>query len=427
MRMRISRRHLGALGLSAVLPTIGRAAEPKRGGTLVIALDSDPPTVNPDVTTSVPDVSVGALIYDALMRVDEDFAPVPALASSWTVSPDKLTYTFKLVEAAWHDGKPFTSKDVKFTFESVSGKYGAKFATTASVIDGIDTPDDRTVVFRLKRPFGPFLFSLTDYNNASIMPEHVYAGTNVLTNPATLSQPIGTGPFMMKEWDRGQTITLARNPNYWREGKPYLDEIVFRFIPDAAARVLALKAGELDFVYFYYFPTSQYVQVKDDPNLQFREHAAPEDHLIMFNVRRAPFDNVKVRQALFTALDREYIKKAVFQDLGTVMQSDQLAPHLGAQPGREPGQDVSVRPGQGGCHAGRGRAEARRGRRAVRDQAGLRLDRRRQGAASAGPARHVGPGRREARAAGRDAQRDLAASLHGLEFRCDAAGLQHRR
>lgn len=324
MLMQISRRHLAALGLGALPPLVGlraRAAGPKRGGTLVMAIEGDPATLNPDVTTSVPDVSVGSLIYDSLMRVDENFAPVPSLASGCTISPDNLTYTFKLVEATWHDGKPFTSKDVKFTFETISGKYGAKFQAASAAIEEIRTPDERTVEVKLKHPFGPFLFSTTGYTNAAIMPEHIYAGTDPLKNPATLSSPVGTGPFMLKEWTRGQTITLARNPNYWRPGLPYLDQIVFRMIPDAAARVLALKAGEVDFIYFYYFPTAQYVQVAHDPGLQFRERGAPEDHLIIFNVRRAPFDNVKVRQALFTALDREFIKKVVFQNLGTVMQS----------------------------------------------------------------------------------------------------------
>ncbi len=324
MLMRLSRRRLGALGLGAMpimLAGRARAAGPKRGGTVVIAIDSDPPTLNPDVTTSVPDVSVGSLLYDALTRLDENFQPVPHLAKSWTVSPDQCTYTFSLVEATWHDGKPFTSRDVKFSLENVSAKYGAKFAAAASHIDTITTPDDRTVVVTLKSPFGPFLFSISGYTNAAIMPEHIYAGTNVLTNPATLTSPVGTGPFMIKEWVRGQSITLARNPHYWKSGLPYLDQVVFRIIPDTAGRILALKAGEIDYVYFYFFSASQYPQVAGDPNLQFRERGAPEDHLLILNLRRPPFNDARVRQALFTAIDRNFIKQAVFQNLGTVMQS----------------------------------------------------------------------------------------------------------
>src|SRR5262249_41737702 len=161
---------------------------------------------------------------------------------SWTVSPDQTLYTFSLVDTKWHDGKPFTSRDVKFTLEEVSGKYGSKFASTKSRIKSIETPDDRTVVLQLDRPFGPLLFSLSNYGNGVILPEHLFAGTNALTNPATLTAPVGTGPFMLKEWVRGDHITLVRNPNYWMPGKPYLDQIIFKIIPDSSARVLALKA-----------------------------------------------------------------------------------------------------------------------------------------------------------------------------------------
>jgi peptide/nickel transport system substrate-binding protein len=311
---------LGATpGMLGLTPAV-RAQTPRRGGTLIMTLDTDPPTVNPDVTTGVPDVSVGSLIYEALTRIDENFQPMPSLAESWTVSPDDLTYTFKLVTTNWHDGTPFTSKDVAFSLENISAKYGAKFAAAASHIKHISTPDDRTVVIELNSPFGPMLFSLSGYSNAAILPAHIFQGTDILTNPATLAKPIGTGPFMMKEWVRGQTITLGRNPHYWRAGLPYLDQIVFRMIPDTSARVLALKAGEIDYIYFYYFSANQYSQIAGDPNIQVRARGTPEDHLIIWNTRRKPFDDIKVRQALFTAIDRDYIKRAVFQNLGAVMQ-----------------------------------------------------------------------------------------------------------
>jgi peptide/nickel transport system substrate-binding protein len=326
IRLHLSRRGMLLLALSAaptalgLIPAPARAETPQYGGTLIMALDTDPPTVNPNVTTGVPDVSVGSLIYEALTRIDETFEPVPSLAESWTVSADNLTYTFKLIKTNWHDGTPFTSRDVKFTLENVSAKYGAKFRAAASHIKQITTPDDATVVIELSSPFGPMLFSLSSYANAAILPAHVFEGTDVLTNPATLSKPIGTGPFMMKDWVRSQTITLERNPHYWRKGLPYLDQIVFRMVPDTSARVLALKAGEIDYIYFYYFSAEQYSQIAGDPKIQVRERGTPEDHLVIWNTRRAPFDQVKVRQALFTAIDREYIKKAVFQNLGSVMQ-----------------------------------------------------------------------------------------------------------
>ena len=237
------------------------------------------------------------------------------------ISADGTHYVFHSVDTQWHDGKPFTSKDVQFTLAEVSAKYGAKFVAAASHIKRIDTPDAHTVAIELDRPFGPFLFSLSGYTNAVILPEHLFAGTDVLKNPATLSSPVGTGPFMLKEWERGQQVRLVRNPAYWRAGRPYLDEVIFREIPDPAARVLALKAGEVDYIYFYFFPLSSYSDIVHNPRIQIRERGVPEDHILILNVRKPPFDNVTVRQALFTALDREYIQKVVYLGLGEVQES----------------------------------------------------------------------------------------------------------
>lgn len=322
MTVALSRRRLGLLtGATALRPWRTMAAEPKRGGTLVMVISGDPPTVNLDITTGVPDFCVASLVLEGLVRLDHSFTPTPNLAESWTISPDGLSYVFKLVQTKWHDGKDFTSADVKFTLEQVSSQYGAKFAAAASMIDAIDIPDPRTVAIRLKRPFGPFLFSLSGYANAAILPKHVFEGTNILANPASTFQPIGTGPFILTERQSGDHITLKRNPNYWRNDRPYLDSIVFRIIPNPPSTVLALKAGEIDFSYYYFIPINEFQEIANDDNLQVRQGGIPGDHLIMFNLRRAPFDNAQVRRALLHALDREFIHKAVFHGLGLVPKS----------------------------------------------------------------------------------------------------------
>ncbi len=177
------------------------------------------------------------------------------------------------------------------------------------------------MVIELDRSYGPFLFSLSSYANAAILPEHLFAGTNVLENPATRTKPVGTGPFMLSEIVRGDHITLVRNPNYWRPGKPYLDEIILKIIPDESSRVLALKAGEVDFCHFYYYPTSHVAEAQADPKLQTREHGIPENRDLVLNVRNPHLANVKVRQALFCAMDREFIKRSVFQGLGQVQKN----------------------------------------------------------------------------------------------------------
>lgn len=294
---------------------------PKRGGSLIMVNGADPTGFNPDITTAITDYLVGSQIYEGLTEIDQDFRPVPRLAKSWTISEDGTLYTFQLVPATWQDGQKLTSKDVKYTLEQVSAKYGSKFAAAAARIKTISTPDEATVVIQLDRPYGPLLFTLSSYGNAAILPEHLFGGTNPLDSPASRTAPVGTGPFMLAEFARGDHVTLKRNPTYWQSGKPYLDEMIFKVIPDEASRVLALKSGEVDFCHFYYYPTSHVAEAKADPKLQTREHGVPENRVLVMNVRNKPLSDVKVRQALFTAIDREFIRQSVFQGLGEVQKN----------------------------------------------------------------------------------------------------------
>ena len=197
---------LARLAAAALIAaTSAWAQEPRHGGTAVVALGSDPAGLNPDITVGVPDVFTGCILYDGLVRFAEGFKIVPSLARSWTISPDALTYTFQLNKASWHDGKPLTSEDVKFTLLEVSSKYGSKFTAPGGAIKEILTPDPQTVVVKLSKPFGPFLFSLACEQNAAILPAHIFRGTDVLKNPATLTKPVGSGPFMLQEWVRGSS------------------------------------------------------------------------------------------------------------------------------------------------------------------------------------------------------------------------------
>ncbi|MBI3711271.1 MAG: hypothetical protein HY246_26815 [Proteobacteria bacterium] len=305
---------VAALGTQSPAP----AAEetPQYGGTAIAALGAEPAVLNPDISVGVPDIFTGCILYDALVRFGEGFKIVPSLAKSWEIAPDSLTYTFHLETANWADGKPVTSADVKFSLLELSSKYGAKFNSPGRAIQDIDTPDPLTVIIRLSKPFGPFLFSLACEQNAAVLPAHVFRGTDVFKNPATLTAPIGNGPFQLAEWVRGDHLTFTRNPNYWMKGKPYLDRIIVKIMPDSAARILALQAGEVDFVDEYYFPLSAHMIFANDPRFELQEVSYPSNDLIILNTRRAPLDKPKVRQALLTALDRNFIHKNVFHDIG---------------------------------------------------------------------------------------------------------------
>lgn len=304
----------------ALLPFASDASAqtPKRGGTAVAVLGSEPASLSPDTTNSVPDVGVGCLIYDGLVRFKPGFEIVPGLAKSWTISPDGLTYKFELESAKWHDGKPVTSEDVKFTLEEISSKYGPRFAGAAKFIERIDTPAPGSVVIKLSKPFAPFLFSLACEQNAAIMPAHVLRGTDLLRNPAILTAPVGNGPFKISEWVRGSHVTLVRNPDYWRKGEPYLDRLIVKIMPDAAARVLALRAGEVDYVWPDYVPLSAVQMMQQNKDFQVHEVSYPGSDIIVLNTKNPALAKPEVRQALLIAIDRQFVHQKVYYGLGGV-------------------------------------------------------------------------------------------------------------
>jgi peptide/nickel transport system substrate-binding protein len=315
-------KKLLAVLLASLAASIAFAqGKPQPGGTAVLVVGADPAQLNPNVTVGVPDVLTGCLLNDGLTRLASGFKVIPALAKSWEVSPDGLTYTFQLNPATFHDGKPLTSADVKFTLMEVSAKFGSKFNAPGRAIKDIETPNPQTVIVKLGKPFGPFLFSLSCEQNAAILPKHLFEGTDILKNPASTSKPVGAGPFMLTEWVRGSHLTFVKNPKYWTSGEPYLDRVIVKIMPDASARMLALQAGEVDYIDQYYFPISAVNVMRNDPRFSLKEVSYPSTDIIILNTRKAPLNNPKVRQALLQAIDRQFILKNVFLGSGQVGKS----------------------------------------------------------------------------------------------------------
>ena len=295
------------------------ASSPKPGGTLNTAFPADPPAFNPDTSTNYEQQIIGCMVYESLVWINEQGQFQPRLAKSWTISPDGLTYTFNLVTASWQDGQPFTSADVKYSLLNVSTPYGGVFHPAGQDIASIDTPSTQQVIIHLKHTFGPFLFALGCSQGGAILPAHLLQGTDVLTNLATTTKPVGTGPFMLTNWVRGQSLTFTRNPHYWQSGLPYLNTIQIQIIPSASSANLALLAGSLDYVYGPFFPSTDYSAVRADHNLKLvATGTAAGDDILFFNTRQGPTSNAKVRQALFTAIDRNYLLKAVWNSEGQV-------------------------------------------------------------------------------------------------------------
>jgi peptide/nickel transport system substrate-binding protein len=302
--------------------SVAQEAKPKYGGTLVFALASNPPGLNPNLNFATITHMVTGQVFNSLVAYDHDMNLQPELARSWTVSPDNLTITFSLEpNVRFHDGKPLTSADVKFSIEDVSRKHHPLGPKIFAYLDRIDTPDPLTAVFRLKQPYPPMLSYLAGWF-ASILPKHVYEGTDILNNPANM-QPIGSGPFVFKEFVSGSHVTVERNPNYWRKGRPYLDRIVFKITPDEAARVIALERGELDLQNYYGFPYSALGRLRRMPGLKVELELDPFAGVLWvpINLRNPILSKVQVRQALAHAVNKEDILQKAMFGVGKVGQS----------------------------------------------------------------------------------------------------------
>lgn len=295
--------------------------QPTRGGTAIIALGAEPQGFNSALTSATPDALTGCMIYEGLVTMSNDGGEEkiqPLLAESWTVSEDGRTYTFKLRDAVWQDGKPFTSEDVRYSLEEVIAKFSPIFSTQVGTnLLGVDTPDKNTAILRLEEPYAPLLKTLNCTYSAPILPSHLFKGTDAKTNWATTQNPVGTGPFRFSSWQRGSHITLERNEKYWDHGKPYMDGLIIRILPNAASRIQALIAGEIDFIPMVYFPLNDAKLVAENPSLKIvKSGFAPNMTYLSFNLNRSPMNDLRVRDALLRASDRRFIHENAFSGFG---------------------------------------------------------------------------------------------------------------
>ena len=313
-----------ALGLMLVAGVSDRAGasapeaeKPRYGGTLIVAA-GDPGALNPAITSSGATHPVTGEIFNGLIRLDSDFNARPDLAASWSVSSNGKRYTFRLARGIrWHDGRPFTSADVKYTYEQVLLKLHPRTRTLAEIVRGIGTPNARTVVFHLKRRYAPFIRWL-DEDNGAILPRHIYEGTDPLTNPAN-ARPIGTGPFRFESAVRGDRVVLVRNENYFKKARgvrlPRLDRLIWRIMQPTQA-VQAFEAGEVHVMLSPTGPDAERLTgrrgvVVTEKGREAFGRVVP----LILNLRRKPFDDVRVRRAVAHAIDRAFIARTAYAGL----------------------------------------------------------------------------------------------------------------
>jgi len=312
-----------AFALLASAPAV-LAQSPKQGGAAVVTFNNDLTTLDPQVGYDWQNWSVIKSIFDGLM----DYKPgttelEPDLAESYTISDDGLTYTFKLRDGVkFHNGRPLTPADVKYSleravnpatqspgggyFSAIEG-YDGLAGGKATELSGVRVVDDKTVSVTLTRPDATFLH-LMAINFAYVVPKEEVekAGSD------WGKKPVGTGAFKFLEWVPGQHIVLERNKDYYRQGVPYLDKLTFEFGQDPTVAILRLKNGEVD-IMGDGIPPAQFTEIMADPANKglIAEGDQLQTGYVTMNVTQPPFDNLKIRQAVNMAINKDRIVRLI--------------------------------------------------------------------------------------------------------------------
>jgi len=279
--------------------------QPKVGGQIVVGLAAEPKVIDP--TTGAWHASfVAAQIFDSLLNTDTNLNIVPSLAESWRIIEDENAYVFNLRKGVvWHDGKPFGPEDVKFSFENIISKYdifGAAYFKNAKV----EILNDTAVKLKVEQLLPAVQLVLLASVDTAIVPKHILEGQD-FEKSEFRTKPIGTGPFVFKEWVKGSHIVLERNPKYWDNGKPYLEKIIIRFITDPMTMVSALETGEVNYV-FRGLPYEAAAKLGTNPNLEVIAHNRPPYKMtLQINTNHTILGNPDVRRAISYALDRKDI------------------------------------------------------------------------------------------------------------------------
>jgi len=297
------------------LPAEGAAAAPAYGDTFIEASIGEPSNLLPVLASDSASSDINGLVYNGLVRYDKDLKLEGVLAESWEISEDNLTITFHLRKGVkWHDGTPFTSADVLFTYRmytnpEVPTSYAEDFLQVARA----EAPDEFTFRVTYDKPYAPALESW----GTSIHPRHLLEGADVTKSPLSRA-PVGTGPYRFVRWDAGERLVLEANDDYF-EGRPYIQRVVYRIIPDPSTQFLELQSGGLDYMGL---TPIQYSTQTDTP--AFRRSFNKYRYLAFgytylgYNLKKPLFQDKRVRQAISCAIDKQEIIDGVLLGLGQV-------------------------------------------------------------------------------------------------------------
>ena len=299
-----------------MLVAAGTAEAQKQGGSITVGQELEIPGFDP-LKVGVFDTAAqtaAAAIFDTLTYLDDKGEPQPKLALSWTHSDDYKTWTYKLRPGVkFHDGTPFNAQAVKENFDRMKDPANkCRCAFYLSNVHDVQAPDELTLVYNLNDPTvnAPALASIPTSTGVVQSPTAWKAkGDDYSRNP------VGTGPYILKSWTAGDRMVLEKNPDYWNKGHPYLDRISLKPLPDAQSRFASLQSGEADIIWDDEFDADNIQKARKDPKLAVHSYNGSGAAVAAFNTKVAPFDDVRVRQALVMAIDRKKMSQALTNGL----------------------------------------------------------------------------------------------------------------
>jgi peptide/nickel transport system substrate-binding protein len=319
-------------GCSTKSLPIPKKNEMKQGGQVVYGSLQEPNTLNPLLSDLLATAEVSSLIFSGLVVNNDKGEWIPDLAievptlQNGGVSQDGLTVKYKLRSGVtWHDGKAFTAEDVKFTWQTIMNpKVNVVSRDGYDKISSIDTPDSNTVIVTFKELYAPYLSLFT-----RILPKHILESENDINKSSFNRAPIGTGPFKLKEWRFAEAVVLEANSTYFR-GKPNLDNIIYKVVPDNNLMLAQLKAGELDII--TNVPFSQLDQVKSIEGVKIVSTPNMIWEHFDFNLDNTLFQDVRVRQAISLGIDKQAIIANVLKNSASPAAGDQSPLSWGYNP-----------------------------------------------------------------------------------------------
>jgi peptide/nickel transport system substrate-binding protein len=282
-------------------------------GNLVAAIAGEPDQLDPQKTSAYFSFEVLENVFDTLVEPDENLVLRPALAQSWQVSPDQLAWTFQLRRGVtFHDGTPFTASDVVYSYRRIIDEKLTN-ADKFSAVTDVQAPDPNTVVIRVKQPTPNLLTNLGGFKGMAIVSRRNVESGQISTHP------VGTGPFSFVSQRSGDSITLKANPTYWG-GAPKVPGVTFQFISEPSTALSALQAGEIDWTDS--IPPQRVAQLKNDDSIHLAVTPSNDYWYLALNEAKPPWNDVRVRQAIAFAIDRDAIVQAT--SYGTAV-ANQLA------------------------------------------------------------------------------------------------------